>query len=106
MKLKATRKKIADNFAKIYLIDYKYGFLPDAFAYNSGYMGWNWDAYDLDNICLIEGYRNFPKCKLIPIAAKKIVDEYEKKSSDATFEDQQKIDKEYLDKFSEALLND
>ena len=103
MKLKATRKKIADNFAKIYLIDYKYGFLPDAFAYNSGYMGWNWDAYDLGNICLLEGYRSFPKCKRLPKSAQKIVDEYKKEIIDATFEDQQKIDKEYLDKFIEAL---
>ena len=105
MKLKATRKKITDNFAKIYLIDYKYGFLPDAFAYNSGY-AWNWDAYDLGNICLIEGYRSFPKHKLLPKSAQKIVDEYEKKSTNTTFEEQQKIDKEYLDKFIEALLND
>ena len=103
MKLKATRKDITNNFSKIYLIDYKYGFLPDAFAYNSGYMGWNWDVYDLGGICLINGNRNFPKCKLLPKDAKKIVDEYEKKSSDATFEEQQKIDKKYLNMFIEAL---
>ena len=106
MKLKATRKKIADNFAKIYLIDYKYGFLPDAFAYNSGYMGWNWDAYDLGNICLINGNRSFPKHKLLPKSAQKIVDEYENKSTGTTFKDQQKIDKEYLNKFIKELLND
>ena len=106
MKLKATRKKITDDFSKIYLIDYKYGFLPDAFAYNSGYMGWNWDAYELGNICLIDGSRNFPKCKLLPKSTQKIVDEYERKVTASTFEDQQKIDKEYLDKFIEALLND
>ena len=106
MKLKATRKEIADNFAKIYLIDYKYGFLPDAFAYNSGYMGWNWDAYDLGNICLINGNRSFPKHKLLPKSAQKIVDEYKKEIIDAKFEDQQKINKKYLDKFIEALLND
>ena len=103
MKLKATKKTITDNFSKIYLIEYKYGFLPDAFAYNSGYMGWNWDAYDLGNICLLEGYRSFPKCKRLPKSAQKIVDEYKKEIIDATFEDQQKIDKEYLDKFIEAL---
>ena len=106
MKLKATRKKIADNFAKIYLIDYKYGFLPDAFAYNSGYMGWNWDAYDLGNICLIKRYRSFPKHKLLPKSAQKIVDEYKKEIVDAKFEDQQKINKKYLNKFVKALLND
>ena len=106
MKLKATKKEITNNFSKIYLIDYKYGFLPDAFAYNSGYMGWNWNAYDLGGICLIEGYRRFPKCKLLPKSAQKIVDEYEKKSSDATFKERSKIDKKYLNKFIEALLND
>ena len=106
MKLKVTRKEITNNFSKIYLIDYKYGFLPNAFAYNSGYMGWNWDAYNLGNICLVEGNRRFPKCKLISIAAQKIVDEYKKEIIDAKFEDQPKVDKKYLDKFIEALLND
>ena len=106
MKLKATRKTITDNFDKIYLIDYKYRFLPEAFAYNSGYMGWNWDAYDLGNICLIDGNRSFPKHKRLPKSAQKIVDEYKKKSSDATFEEQQKIDKKYLNKFVKVLLND
>ena len=106
MKLKATRKKITDNFAKIYLIDYKYGFLPEPFAYNSGYIGWNWDAYDFGGICLLEGYRNFPKCKLLPKSAQKIVDEYKKEILDAKFEDQQKINKKYLNKFIKALLND
>ena len=72
MKLKATRKNITNNFSKIYRIDYKYGFLPDAFAYNSGY-AWNWNAYDLGNICLIEGYRNFPKHKRLPKAAQKLL---------------------------------
>ena len=106
MKLKATKKTITDNFSKIYLIDYKYRFLPEAFAYNSGYMGWNWDAYDLGNICLINGNRSFPKHKLLPKSAQKIVDEYEKKSTNTTFKDQQKINKKYLNKFIEALLND
>ena len=106
MKLKATKKTITENFSKIYLIDYKYGFLPDAFAYNSGYMGWNWDAYDLGGICLIDGNRNFPKCKLLPKSAQKIVDEYEKKSTNTTFKDQQKLDKKYLNKFIKVLLND
>ena len=105
MKLKATKKTITDNFSKIYLIDYKYGFLPDAFAYNSGY-AWNWDAYDLGNICLIKGNRSFPKHKLLPKAAQKIVDEYERKVTALTFEDQQKLDKKYLNKFVKALLND
>ena len=106
MKLKATKKTITDHFSKIYLIDYKYGFLPDTFAYNSGYMGWNWDAYDLGGICLIDGNRGFPKCKLLPKSAQKIVDEYKKEIIDAKFEERSEIDKKYLAKFIEALLND
>ena len=105
MKLKSTRKNLTSNFSRIYLIDYKYGFLPDAFAYNSGY-AWNWDAYDLGNICLIDGYRNFPKHKSLPKSAQKIVDEYEREVDCANFSERVKIDKKYLDKFIEALLND
>ena len=105
MKLKATRKNITDNFSKIYKIDYQYGFLPDAFAYNSGY-AWNWNAYDLGNICLINGYRSFPKHKLLPEAAKKIVDEYEREVDGANFSERENIDKKYLDKFKEVLSND
>ena len=106
MKFKATRKDITNNFSKIYLIDYKYGFLPDAFACNHGYLGWNWDAYDLGGICLVEGNRSFPKHKRLPESAKKIVDEYRKKRINTTFKEQDKIDKKYLDKFIGALSND
>ena len=105
MKLKATKKEITNNFSKIYLIDYKYGFLPEPFAYNSGY-AWNWDAYDLGNICLIKGYRNFPKHKRLPKSAQQIIKEYEREVADATFNERVKIDKKYLDMFIEELLND
>ena len=106
MKMKATKKEITNNFSKIYLIDYKYGFLPEPFAYNSGYMGWNWDAYDLGGICLIEGNRSFPKHKSLPKSAQKIVDEYEQEVAYANFSERVKIDKKYLNKFIKALLND
>ena len=105
MKLKATKKDITNNFSKIYLIDYKYGFLPDAFAYNSGY-AWNWDAYNLGNICLIGGNRSFPKHKRLPESAKKIIKEYDEEVANATFSERVNIDKKYLNKFIEALLND
>ena len=106
MKFKATKKEIQDNFNKTYLIDYKYGFLPDAFAYNSGYLGWNWNAYNLGNICLIDGVRSFPKHKRLPKSAQQIVEEYKKKSINATFDEQSKLDKKYLNKFIEVLSND
>ena len=106
MKRKVTRKQIVNNFSKIYLIDYKYGFLPDAFAYNSGYLGFNWNAYDLGNICLIEGYRSFPKHKRLPESAKQIIKDYEREVASVKFSERVKIDKKYLDKFIEVLLND
>ena len=106
MKLKATKKDITNNFSKIYLIDYKYGFLPEPFAYNRGYLGWNWDAYNLGDIYLVEGYRNFPKHRRLPESAKQIIKDYDREVADATFSERVKLDKKYLDKFIEALLND
>lgn len=106
MKLKATRNEITSNFRKIYLIKYAYGFLPEPFAYNEGYLGWNWNAYDLGNICLIEGNRSFPKHKRLPKDAKKIIKDYEREVACANFSERVKMDKMYLDKFTEALSND
>lgn len=106
MKLKATRREITNNFCKIYLIDYAYGFLPEPFAYNSGCFGWNWNAYDLGNICLVERVRSFPKCKLLPKDAKKIIKDYEREVDSANFSARVKIDKMYLKEFIEALSND
>lgn len=106
MKLKATRTEITNNFLRVYLINYAYGFLPEPFAYNSGSYGWNWNAYDLGNICLIEGRGSFPKHKLLPKAAKKIIKDYEQEVDSANFSERVKIDKMYLDKFTKALSND
>ena len=105
MKLKATKKEITNNFSRVYLIDYSYGFLPEPFAYNSGY-AWNWNAYDLGNICLIEGYRNFPKHKSLPKDVRKIIKDYEREVASANLSERVKIDNKYLNKFVEALLND
>lgn len=106
MKLKATRKEITNNFRSVYLINYAYGFLSEPFAYNSGYLGWNWDAYDLGGICLIEGNRSFPKHNSLPNDAKKIIADYEREVAAATFNERAKINKKYLNKFIEALSND
>lgn len=103
MKLKATKKDITNSFRKIYMIDYVYGFLPEPVAYNSGYLGWNWNAYDLGNICLVEGIRSFPKHKSLPKDAKKIIKEYEREVAGANFSERVKIDKKYLDMFITTL---
>ena len=105
MKLKATKKEITNNFSRVYLIDYSYGFLPEPFAYNSGY-AWNWNAYDLGNICLIEGNRSFPKHKLLPKDAKKMIKDYEREVAGANLSERVKINKKYLNKFVKELLND
>ena len=106
MKLKATKKAIESNFNKIYRTNYKYGFLPEPFAYNRGYLGWNWDAYNLGGICLLEGYRNFPKYKLLPKDAKEIIKEYDREVAAATFSEREYLDKKYLNKFVEVLSNE
>lgn len=31
----------------------------DRIGYNSGYLGWNWDAFDMGDKIIITGYRNF-----------------------------------------------
>lgn len=103
MKLKATRKNITNNFRKIYLIDYAYGFLPEPFAYNSGIYGWNWNAYDLGNICLVEGVRHFPKHRRLPESAKQVIKDYKREVASANFSERVKIDKKYLDMFITTL---
>lgn len=106
MKLKATRNEITDNFRKIYLINYAYGFLPEPFAYNEGVYGWNWNAYDLGDICLIEGRGSFPKHRRLPESAKQVIKDYEREVDSANFSARVKIDKMYLKEFIEALSND
>lgn len=104
MKLKATKKDITNNFCRIYLIDYPYGFLPAPVACNSGYLGWNWNAYDLGTICLIEGNRNFPKHRRLTESATQIVKKYEQEVAGANFSARVKIDKKYLDMFIMILM--
>lgn len=103
MKLKVTKKEITDNFRRIYVINYAYGFLPEPFAYNEGYLGWNWNAYDLGDICLLEGSRNFPKYKSLTKGAKEVIKKYEREVAGANFSERVKIDKKYLDMFITAL---
>ena len=55
------RKDIIDNYANILnlggacinLLRYE-----DPFAYNAGKYGWNWYAYHINGVILINGYRN------------------------------------------------
>ena len=55
------RKDITEKYAKILnlggacinLLRYE-----DPFAYNAGTYGWNWDAYEVNGVILIAGYRN------------------------------------------------
>lgn len=61
MKLKTTNKVIKNGYYHILSIGYcdmahllKY---QAPFAYNAGVYGWNWDAYEIDNICICTGYR-------------------------------------------------
>ena len=61
MKTRVIRKDIIDNYANILnlggacinLLRYE-----DPFAYNAGKYGWNWYAYHINGVILINGYRN------------------------------------------------
>lgn len=61
MKCHVTRKDIINNYANILnlggacinLLRYE-----DPFAYNAGKYGCNWDAYYINGVILIDGYRN------------------------------------------------
>ena len=61
MKCHVTRKEIKNNYARILnlggacinLLRYE-----TPFAYNAGKYGWNWDAYEVNGVILIAGYRN------------------------------------------------
>lgn len=61
MKYHITRKEIKNNYAHImdvyntpsYLLYYE-----APFAYNAGTYGWNWDAYEINGVIIVKGYRN------------------------------------------------
>ena len=61
MKTRVIRKDIIDNYSNILnlggacinLLRYE-----TPFAYNAGKYGWNWDAYYINGVILINGYRN------------------------------------------------
>ena len=61
MKYHTTRKEIKNNYANILnlggacinLLRYQ-----TPFAYNAGKNGWNWDAYYINGVILIAGYKN------------------------------------------------
>lgn len=62
-KTKATRATINNQFSNVYATGYcGLQFLLRAYEasyYNSGIMGWNWDAHVVDhNTVIITGYRN------------------------------------------------
>ena len=67
MKLKVTNRCVRENYKYIlcsnnieYILHYC-GF--GAKYYNAGQFGWNWDCYVIDDeMVILTGYRNFPKC--------------------------------------------
>ena len=78
MKKKITRQFINSFFSNVikvgycdlhYLLSYE-----QAFGYNAGVFGWNWDAYNLYGVIIVTGYRN-----LVGRQADG-VDEYEEKA--------------------------
>lgn len=81
MKTKMTRKDINTRYAiGVGYCDAAY-LLGDvnAIGYNAGVYGWNWDAYNVDGVEIVTGYRNFPA----GIRQAQHVNEYNEKAREA-----------------------
>jgi hypothetical protein len=64
MKIKVTRKFV-NQYGKIKIRIPNSGYLfPSCSAdwYNCGVYGWNWNAWNMSDFIVIEGYRSFPNC--------------------------------------------
>ena len=83
-KLKVTRNDLNKRYT-IGLINGQLQRLLSFFSpygYNAGVYGWNWDVYDIGGYNIVTGYRSYPPCVV-----------------DIAYEDADKIDKKYKDKF-------
>jgi len=82
-KFKTTTKFLRQNYDTILSVGYcdmshllRY---TSPIAYNCGVYGWNYDAYEVDNILICTGYRGMPACRNINNDFELIRD-YEKKA--------------------------
>lgn len=64
MKLKATRKSIVETSTRVVSAGYcdlqNLLINHSPIAYNAGVYGWNFDAYEIDDLTICTGYRNMP----------------------------------------------
>lgn len=64
MKIKATRKSIVETSTRVVSAGYcdLQNLLSNhsPIAYNAGVYGWNFDAYEIDDLTICTGYRNMP----------------------------------------------
>ncbi|MBD5367297.1 MAG: hypothetical protein HDR82_09940 [Bacteroides sp.] len=71
MKTKVTRSEIKSYFNTVINCDYMTGQEIESLCglspeyYNAGGCGWNWDAFDVDGVCMVYGYRGFPGNKWV-----------------------------------------
>lgn len=64
MKVRITRKDLKREFV-VYLPEAQNlltRLVGIADYYNCGIYGWNWDAWKIEGIVFVDGYRSFPKC--------------------------------------------
>lgn len=64
MKIKATRKSIVESSTRVVSAGYcdlqNLLINHSPIAYNAGVYGWNFDAYEIDDLTICTGYRNMP----------------------------------------------
>ena len=81
MKIKVTRNQLKNHYANIISIPYcelqNLLSYEDATFYNAGVYGWNYDAYPVNENCIITGYRTFG----IPVA-REIIATYDAKAKE------------------------
>lgn len=103
MKCHVTRKDIKNNYSYImdvYNTPDHLLYYENPFAYNSGTYGWNWDAYEINGVVIIKGYRNRIGKKI----GYNITRPYEEKAMEIT--DNKSLSYSERKKMVRELLND
>lgn len=96
MKIKLTNKQLEATNKQVIRIGYcgaQYLLRGlNAYAYNKGVYGWNWDAYDIGGgVCVCTGYRNLTGARVkyddLEVEAEKAIGEYWAHLSDKSAEE-------------------
>ena len=63
-------------------------------GYNAGIYGWNWTAYHIDGILIVDGYRNAPTKAIIPNY--QLMNEYNNKGKGKSKDEKLQLIREFI----------